>query len=43
MTLYANYGQVLRTTANRKTGYIIGEIPLSIYTPSETDILGYIS
>ena len=43
MALYMNYGQVLRATANRETGYIIGEVPPSIYIPSETDTLGYTS
>jgi hypothetical protein len=43
MALYANYGQVLYAIANRKTGYIIGEIPFSIYTLLKTDMLEYIS
>ena len=37
MVPYANYGQVLRATANRETGHVIGEVPPSMYTPSETD------
>ena len=40
---YANYGQVLRATANRETGHVIGEVPPSIYTPSETDTLRHTS
>ena len=40
MALYMNYGQVLYTIANYKTGYVIGKVPPNIYTPSETDMLG---
>ena len=43
MALYANYGQVLRTTANRETGYIINKVPFSIYILLETDTLGHTS
>jgi len=43
MVPYINYGQVLRTTTNYKTGYVLGEVPPSIYTPLETNILGYTS
>ena len=30
-------------TANYKTGYILSKVPLSIYTLSKTDMLGYTS
>jgi hypothetical protein len=43
MALYTNYGQVLYTTANRETGYVISKIPPSIYIPLKTDMLGYTS
>ena len=43
MALYVNYGQVFCATANRETGYVIGEVPFSIYTLLETDTSGYIS
>ena len=43
MAPYINYGQVLYATANCETGYIISKVPLSIYTLSETDTLGYTS
>lgn len=41
MAPYTNYGQILRTSTNRETGYVLGEIPPSIYTPSETDTSGH--
>jgi len=43
MVLYANYGQVLCVATNCETGYVIGKVPSSTYTPSETDTLGYTS
>ena len=43
MVPYANYGQALRVTTNRETGHVIGEVPPSIYTPSETDTSGHTS
>ena len=43
MVLYINYGQVLYTATNRETGYVLGKVPPSIYTPLETDMLGYTS
>ena len=43
MVLYINYGQVLRAATNYKTGYVLGKVPLSIYTPLETNTLGYTS
>ena len=36
-----NYGQVFYIITNCETGYIISKVPFSIYTPSETDMLGY--
>ena len=43
IVLYANYGQVLYITTNCKTGYVIGEVPPSIYILLETNMLGYTS
>jgi len=41
MVPYANYGQALRIATNYKTGHILGKVPPSIYTPLETNTLGY--
>jgi hypothetical protein len=43
MVPYMNYGQVLRAATNRETGHVLGEVPPSTYTPSETDTSGYTS
>jgi len=43
MVLYMNYRQVLYAATNYKTGYVLGEVPPSIYTPLETNTLGYTS
>ena len=43
IALYANYRQVLYTTANCKTGYVISKVPFSIYIPSKTDTLRHTS
>ena len=43
MAPYANYGQVLHAITNYETGYVINKVLFSIYTPLETDTLGYTS
>jgi len=43
MVPYINYRQVLRAATNYKTGYVLGKVPPSIYTPLETNTLGYTS